>query len=51
MTGTFVAARVPPYVTQKPWLLMVAPLPNACTAAVAPAGRIGASAAVMPAAE
>ena len=43
-TGTFVCASVPPYVTWKPVLLNVPPAKPA-TVAVAPAGRIGSSAA------
>ena len=48
-TGTFVRASVPVYVTWKPVLLKVPP-PKPATVAVPPAGRIGVSAARIPAA-
>jgi hypothetical protein len=48
--GTLVAASEPPKVTWKP-VLLKAPLPKPATVTVAPVGRIGASAAVIPAAE
>src|SRR5262245_7391297 len=50
--GTFVVAWLPPYVTWKPVLLRpaMAPPPKAFSVIVALAGRIGASAAVSPAA-
>ena len=50
MTGTFVAASVPANVTWKP-VLLKAPPPKPATVAVPPAGRIGVSAATIPAAE
>ena len=49
VTGTFVAASVPVKVTWKPVLLNVPPAKPA-TVAVPPAGRIGVSAARIPAA-
>ena len=49
-TGVVSPASVPLYVTWKPVLLNVPP-PKPATVAVAPAGRIGVSAARIPAAE
>ena len=51
MNGTFRPAWVPPKLTPKPWLFrpLMLPPPNAVSVGVVPAGRIGVSAARIPA--